>query len=138
MFNNVGGKIKVFAMVVCWVGIIGSVIGGISMFVVAGETSYYNRTPLILSGIAIIIVGALLSWLGSLFTYGFGELIEQATSINMKLGRSGGAPASPNATVHPAAPSRPASSDPARVAQLRRMLNDGVITEEEFNQAMNK
>ena len=32
-------------------------------------------------GLVVIIVGCLGSWIGSFFTYGFGELIEKTTEI---------------------------------------------------------
>lgn len=65
MFDNIGGKIKVVAQVVCWIGIITSVISGIVTF----EES-------VLLGFLIMIVGSFISWISSFTLYGFGELIE--------------------------------------------------------------
>ena len=76
MFNNIGGKIKALAKVMCWIGIVMSVLSGI-MTIVAGASSY-DATSAIVSGVVIIIVGPLLSWIGSFFTYGFGELVENS------------------------------------------------------------
>ena len=135
MFDNVGGKIKGFAKVVCWIGIIGSIIGGIGCFVASSGARYSMQTTLILSGFAVIIVGSLLSWLGSLFTYGFGELIEQTTAINAKLQHNGtGAPSTSPVITAP----RPGSADTKRADRLRRMLDQGLITEDEYNQAIDK
>ena len=79
MFANVGGKIKAVAQVLTWIGIIGSVIGGLSM-----------TSANFLVGILIAVVGALLSWVGSLALYGFGELVENSdisTNLAVKADR---------------------------------------------------
>lgn len=140
MFDNVGGKIKGFAKVVCWIGIIGSIIGGIGCFVASSGARYSMQTTLILSGFAVITVGSLLSWLGSLFTYGFGELIEQATAINAKLQHNGtGNSSAPSVSSAPSAIVTPLpGSVTSRVDRLRRMLDQGLITEDEYNQALSK
>ena len=65
MFDNIGGKIKTLAVVTCFLGIISSVIVGLSQ--------------LDHGGILILLLGCLGSWIGAFFIYGFGELIEQAT-----------------------------------------------------------
>ena len=135
MFDNVGSKIKVFAKVVCWIGIIASIILALVLFVAASGARYSMQTTLILSGFAVIIVGSLLSWLGSLFTYGFGELIEQTTAINAKLQHNGtGAPSTSPVITAP----RPGSADTKHADRLRRMLDQGLITEDEYNQALSK
>ena len=96
MWSNIGHKIQVLAKVICWLGIILSVLAGIAM-IVSGNTvnnmamSYgyysYNSTAssTTLAGVLIIVLGALGSWLGSLTLYGFGELIERTVSIDDKL-----------------------------------------------------
>ena len=73
MFENIGGKIKGLAVVVCWVGIVTSVISAIVLWCV---NSY--RNPTIGLGISVLIGGVLGSWIGSFFTYGFGEMIENS------------------------------------------------------------
>ena len=74
MFENIGGKIKTLAKVVCWIGIIVSVILGL------GLLSRNAITALLFIGI-----GSLGSWIGSFMTYGFGQLIEN-TDILVKQG----------------------------------------------------
>ncbi len=79
MFRNIGGKIKALAVALCIIGMAGSVIGGAYMIYQGTQmTGYMNdaQMPMILGGAAIIVVGCLLSWIGSFFTYGFGQLIE--------------------------------------------------------------
>ena len=74
MFENIGSKIKALAKVICWVGIILSLIIGIIMLASGGDVGSGV-------GLVVIIVGCLGSWIGSFFTYGFGELIEKTTEI---------------------------------------------------------
>ena len=75
MWSNIGHKIKTLAKVICWIGIVLSVIAGIA--VIAGGSavrSYgytYNTGSATLTGILVIILGVLGSWLGSLTMYGF-------------------------------------------------------------------
>ena len=79
MFDNIGGKIKGLAKVLCLVGIAVSAIGAIALW---RANSYYQST--IVPGFIVLIVGSVGSWLSSLFTYGFGELIDRVTSIDEK------------------------------------------------------
>ena len=79
MFKNIGGKIKGLAKVICIVGIAISVIAGIVM--IGFGSSSYNGDTMIGVGFAVMLVGSLVSWIGSLFAYGFGELIENTTVI---------------------------------------------------------
>ena len=89
MWSNIGHKIQVLAKVICWIGIVLSVIAGIA--IIAGGSavrSYgytYNTGSTTLTGILVIVLGALGSWLGSLTLYGFGELICRTVSIDDKL-----------------------------------------------------
>ena len=70
MFDNIGGKIKGFAKVVCGIGI--------AISVIIGLLSLNAITALLIIGI-----GSLSSWIGSFMTYGFGQLIEN-TDILVK------------------------------------------------------
>ena len=79
MFKNIGGKIKGLAEAICYVGIAISVIAGIVM--IGFGSSSYNGDTMIGVGFAVMLVGSLVSWIGSLFAYGFGELIENTTVI---------------------------------------------------------
>lgn len=71
MFDNIGGKIKGLAKVICWIGIIASVIIGFTMF----------TTEMFLVGFLIIVLGSLFSWIGSFTAYGFGQLIENTDKM---------------------------------------------------------
>ena len=65
MFDNIGGKIKVLAQIICWAGILASFIGGIAICSVAGPV-----------GIVVMVGGSLISYISAMRTYGFGQLIE--------------------------------------------------------------
>ena len=107
MFNNVGAKIKKIAKIVCWIGIIGSVILGIIMIVQGNElnsqrTSYggfygdfsYTVTSnagngLKTSGWLTLLLGPLFSWLASLGIYALGQItmnsdITAETAVEIK------------------------------------------------------
>lgn len=73
MFAGIGGKIRSVAMMLCWIGIAFSVLVGLILMAQDSE--------MILTGVLTAGVGALLSWVFSLFFYGFGELIVKVTDI---------------------------------------------------------
>ena len=80
MFNNIGRKIKTLAKVLCWLGIIASVISGIAMvltgvaFNSASVVRGYSATvDAELGGAAAVV-----SWIGSFCMYGFGQLVENS------------------------------------------------------------
>jgi len=81
MFSNVGNKIKVLAKVLTWVGIIFSLIIGIALILTGIVSGGSEGTASFASGITIIIIGPVSSWLSALCLYGFGELIVKATEI---------------------------------------------------------
>ncbi len=84
MFDNIGGKIKGLAYVTSVLGIIVSIAASI---VLLCANSYYN--PTITTAIVVLIGGCVGSWVGGFFTYGFGELIEQQTTIACHLSANG-------------------------------------------------
>ncbi len=89
MFDNIGSKIKKLAKILCWVGIILSVISGIGIMAGGSAVSSYSRgygysaggASSVVAGILVIVLGSLGSWIGSFFTYGFGQLIENTDRI---------------------------------------------------------
>ena len=68
MFKNIGAKIKGFASFICYFGIALSVALGIILL--------DNKN--IPAALAVIFSGTLFSWLGSLFLYAFGQLVENS------------------------------------------------------------
>ena len=89
MFNNVGRKVQILAKIICWVGIVLSVIAGVGLIVAGNQANFYansynvfgERQAIsggVLPGILTIVIGSLTSWLGSLTTYAIGEAAEYA------------------------------------------------------------
>ena len=75
MFDNIGGKIKGLAKACCFIGMALSVLTG-------GAAVIYARN---VSGIIMVIVGCIASWIGSFAVYGLGELIETTQDNNRQL-----------------------------------------------------
>ena len=76
MFNNVGNKIQSFAKFVFVFGTIVAVIAAVVFVLIgigAGEPTI--TTIYIIYGLMFLIVGPIISWINSLFIYGFGQLI---------------------------------------------------------------
>ena len=76
MFDNVGSKIKGVSKFFCWIGIICSVLLG-SVLVAAG-INMPNGGATSIIGIVVMIVGSFMSWVGSLITYGIGEMVHNS------------------------------------------------------------
>ena len=87
MFTNIGGKIKGLAKFFCILGMIASFAAGISVVMIVPGIGVYaaDTGAYFVVGILIFIVGSLLSWIGSFFTYGFGELVENSAKIAEKM-----------------------------------------------------
>ena len=71
MFENIGGKIKTLAVIICWIGIIASVVAACALWM---ENSRRNPTGGL--GFVILIAGCLSSWIGSFVLYAIGEITE--------------------------------------------------------------
>ena len=81
MFSNIGGKIKMLAKILCWIGIVLSVIAGALIILTNSEAVklYEEVVPPLAGGIFVIVVGVLGSWIGSFVLYGFGELVDNSS-----------------------------------------------------------
>ena len=100
MYTNIGQKIMKLAKVIAILGIIGSAIAAIGIWVGSaqflGMSSYYGRssgvsTSYIFAGILVLVVGSLGSWIGSFLLYGFGQLVQDTALIaDMHLNNSSG------------------------------------------------
>ena len=78
MFENIGGKLKILAVVEVILGVLGSVICGLSAIV----------NEMVLTGIIIMVVGGVSSWMGSWMAYGIGEAVENSEAILRRLRQS--------------------------------------------------
>lgn len=76
MFDNIGSKVKTLAKVLCWIGIIASIIGGL---IILGTSR--GVAAGVISGLAVIILGSILSWAGSFVLYAFGDAVENIAFI---------------------------------------------------------
>ena len=87
MFNNIGHKIQKLAKAFWWIGIVFWTIKGIDLIGSLSMThqltgSYVTASAAgVLVSIVTIIVGVLLSWIGSFLLYGFGQLVEDTHAI---------------------------------------------------------
>lgn len=106
MFENIGGKIKTLAVIVCVLGIVASFAGAVNLWM---ANSRYN--PTIVPGVVTLVAGCLISWVGSFFTYGFGQLIENSDRMVERLERLEACSRDPEAKAAPA-PSAPVSYAP--------------------------
>ena len=73
MYRHIGRKIMVVAKVFAWIGIIASVLGGIGMMAA--------NSDLAVLGIAVAVLGSLLSWINSFVLCGFGQLVDNSDEI---------------------------------------------------------
>lgn len=88
MFRNPGGKIKSYAKVLFWIGVVISIIIGVieigSSFVAAAysyQGSFGTILLGILGGILTVAIGTLISWLAFLTLYAFGTLVENSDEL---------------------------------------------------------
>ena len=88
MFRNPGGKIKSYAKVLFWIGVVISIIIGVieigSSFVAAAysyQGSFSTILLGILGGILTVAIGTLISWLAVLTLYAFGTLVENSDEL---------------------------------------------------------
>ena len=84
MFNNIGEKIKIVAIITLILGSIISIILGLSMIAISCQ-EYVQDDTAFSTGITLLISGPIVSWLGSLTTYGLGYLIEVSEENNRLL-----------------------------------------------------
>ena len=85
MFKNIGGKIKIYALVI---SIISALIGiGFCSTSISVSSSMFfdDKETGIVIGVLAIIVFLILGYLSVIFIYGYGELIESTMQIRDKL-----------------------------------------------------
>lgn len=85
MFDNIGKKIKGLAKAVFWIGVVFSVALGIGLVAIL-HSGYNHSGGGFLWALIIIGVGGFFAWLGSVFVFGFGELIDTNQQIAQRLG----------------------------------------------------
>ena len=123
-FEDIGKKIKDFAKWSCWITILLIWIAAPIIFIIFLTE---NNEELCLIPIIAAIVVPFLVWVGSWTIYAFGELVERAASIDNKIGMSGNAKSQVQSKI-----------DNERIAKLEKLRAQGLITEEEYQAALNK
>lgn len=71
MYKNIGSKVMTLAKILCWIGILASVIIGLIMIFGTGRSG-------ILPGILTLVFGSFFSWLASWVTYAIGKSADYA------------------------------------------------------------
>ena len=104
MFDNIGSKLKKYAKISTILGIIGYVISGIAMM----RDSF-------LTGLLVMVLGSLLSWIASFTIYGLGHLIENTDEL-VKQGRMAAQPPIASAPQPAPVPTPAAQAVPTPVA----------------------
>jgi hypothetical protein len=94
MYKNIGKKIKGLAMWLCIFEAVISIIYGIVIIVEVGGGGA-------LLGLALLLLGPVISWISSWMLYGFGELIDKASSIERNTRKEENAPESQPKIVSP-------------------------------------
>ena len=117
MFDNIGRKIKALAKIICWMGIIISIFIGINI-IIFGEVKF--------NGALIMILGPLLSWVGSFVLYGYGQIIENTDKLVNQ---------DTVIKINKTAKETVVSS---RFNKLNELREQGLISEEEYQKALNK
>lgn len=118
MYNNIGKKIKGLAFGIFILEAIASVITGIGLIA--------SDDDLIPIGIIILSSGPFVAYFVSLFVYAFGELVDKTCDVERNT-RSGERKSDTQAKV-----------DSERINKLERLRAQGLITEEEYQQAISK
>lgn len=116
MYDNIGGKIKGLAKASFVVATIAEVITGFALMAVDED--------LIIYGLLAMFVGPIVAWISSWCLYGFGELIDKACEIERNT-RGGERKSEAQAKV-----------DSERMNKIERLRAQGLITEEEYQQAI--
>lgn len=104
MFNDIGTKLKVVAIIFFILEAVASFWVGISLLD-EGE----------LTGILFLIIGPLLGWISACFIYGFGEIIDKICDIERN---------TRNVEIK--------SKAKCRIDKLEQLRTQGVINEEEY------
>ena len=118
MYDNIGGKIKGLAKATFIVEAIAAVITGIALM-----ASDDDMIPI---GLLVMVVGPIVAWVSSWLLYGFGELVDKTCDIERNT-RGGERKSEAQAKV-----------DSERISKIEKLRSQGLITEEEYQQAINK
>lgn len=128
MYDNIGEKIKGLAKFVAILGSIAMILLGIFLFA--------EDEDLIPLGLVVFFFGPVFSWILSWLTYGFGELIDKTCNIERCICKG-----SSERIYDKNPPKNPKTDDESenkRLEKLELLRVQGLITEEEYQQAVSK
>lgn len=128
MYNDIGKKIKTLAKVIAILGMIATVLLGL-LSIISFDNQFRaeeqaEHMDMLVSYIILLILGPLLSWIAGFVLYGFGELVDKMCDIQAALG--GNKQSSAN------------SVQKQKNKELDILLNQGLITQEEYDKTMGK
>ena len=118
MYDNIGSKIKTLALIAAIVESVIAVIVGIALS--------FSEEGMLLLGFLLIFIIPFIAFVFSWLIYGFGELIEKVSYIAQRL-RDG----------EQKFENTPEDND-KRNLQIKKLQEQGLITEEEYQQAISK
>lgn len=118
MYDNIGGKIKGLAKATFAIGAIAAAITGIALMTSDGDLAFI--------GLLVLFTGPIAAWISSWLIYGFGELIDKVCDIERNT-RGGERKSEAQAKV-----------DYERINKIEKLRSQGLITEEEYQQAISK
>ena len=136
MYDNIGGKIKQWAKVVCIAEAIVAVIGAIVMMATAEDGTMIGM------GFLVLILGPLAAWVSSWLLYGFGEIIVKLTQIeeNTRLALGYEEEDEYEEEHEDETEVREAQAAQryrqAKIDRITHLRNSGLITEEQYRQAI--
>lgn len=117
MFENIGNKIKTLAKVLCWIGIIVSVVVAIVLFA--------SDDDLVGIGFLVLIGGSLISWIASFVLFGFGQLVENSDIIAEQSYRD-------NQKYHKIVKNNEEKKDAQRKKEIIDILNNPSFSDDEY------
>ncbi|MBQ8323707.1 MAG: hypothetical protein IJX82_00970 [Clostridia bacterium] len=118
MYDNIGGKIKSLAKTLSILGAIATAILAIVLLCLDDK--------LLPFGVILLFFGPLFSWISSWLLYGFGELVENACTIERE--------AYSKEKNHKVS----MSVNSERINEIQKLRAQGLLTEEEYQQAIAK
>ncbi len=118
MYDNIGGKIKGLAKATFIVEAIAAVITGIALMATDEDLIGY--------GLLVMLLGPIVAWVSSWLLYAYGELVDKACDIERNT-RGGERKSEAQTKV-----------DEERISKIEKLRSQGLITEEEYKQAISK
>ena len=124
IWNDIGKKIKSLAVNLSYVGIIGYILTAIIMIFFGLDE---DEEAITTWGVIILIAGPLLSIINGFIIYGFGELIDKICIIERNIcGEENKFCGEEN------------KSQTEKINKIERLLSKGLITGEEYKEAVSK